>query len=89
MKQIKQVTRGQNESEVLKDVGEITISRTQKYRVLIVRQDGKVVVSAQKWWRANTDEDWAIGKGFILDSKESNMLGTLLLESSSILRNYS
>ena len=43
--------------------GEMEISNTQKIRVLELENNK---VSIQKWWRADSNGDWCIGKGFQL-----------------------
>lgn len=71
---------------ILKEFGEIPISNTQKYRVLLVSDENKdKKISAQKWWRASSNEEWRVGKGFKLSANEALMLGKLLLDSGNSL----
>ena len=69
---------------ILEEIGEIPISNTQKYRVLIVvdADTGEVKVSAQRWWRKNIDSEWVVGKGFKLDQAKSLKMASLLTEGS-------
>lgn len=72
---------------ILTDVGEVVISNTQKYRVLIVLDNDtrKRTVSAQKWWRENKEDEWTAGKGFKLDHAKGTALANLILEACSKL----
>lgn len=72
---------------VLQEIAEIPLSSTQKYRVLIVLDEvtNKPRVSAQRWWRRSTEDEWVAGKGFKLDEKHSFELGSLLIQGSKVL----
>lgn len=69
---------------ILMEIGEIPISNTQKYRVLVVvdADTGETKVSAQRWWRKNTGSEWVVGKGFKLDKAKSLKMASLLTEGS-------
>jgi hypothetical protein len=81
---------GKFRDTILSDLGDVPISATQKYRVLIIRDSvtGEVVTSAQRWWRESREHEWVVGKGFKLDKQQSRELAFLLLEASSKLDNY-
>jgi len=72
---------------ILSEIGEVVISNTQKYRVLIVLDNitSKRVISAQKWWRESTDVDWIAGKGFKLNKKKGADLASLILQACNEL----
>lgn len=73
---------------IVKEFGEIPISNTQKYRVLLVMdENSNKKISAQKWWRPSSDEDWRVGKGFKLTAKEALLLSKLLEDSGNSLLN--
>ena len=74
-------------NSTIKEIGEVSISDTQKLRVLLViDRDLEVVVSAQKWWRSNTKSPWQVGKGFKLSSIESLQLGALMSQGGTELQ---
>ena len=73
--------------EILEVVGEIPLSNTQMLRVLKVKDEhGTVSISAQKWWRHNDKEDWAVGKGFNLEPTHAVNLGVMLTKGGLELR---
>ena len=74
---------------VVSEIGEISISNTQKYRVLVIRdsETKDTYISAQKWWRRGEDSLWLAGKGFRLSSVEAKKLGDLLIQGSGEIEN--
>ncbi|MMZ43640.1 hypothetical protein D1872_52050 [compost metagenome] len=78
-----QEVQGKNEFRdvIVKDVGEIPISDTQKYRVLVVLDENtkQLRVSAQRWWRKSKLTEWVAGKGFKLDSETAKQFANLIL----------
>ncbi len=74
---------------IISEIGEISISNTQKYRVLVVRDNETrdTCISAQKWWRKGDDTPWLAGKGFKLSASEAEELGELLVKGSLEVRN--
>lgn len=79
----KQEVRNNFRDVIITDLGEEIISNTQKYRVLLVRDDdtGKARISIQKWWRESADKEWVAGKGFKLNGRQSLNLGKMLQEA--------
>ena len=74
------------DAEILKDVGDVEISNTQKLRVLVVRDETKKIrIAAQKWWRKDIESDWRSGKGFFLTGRQASELGHLLVETGRAL----
>lgn len=80
-----------NNIEILKCMGELPISNTQKISVLIVRGlDGKPELSVQKWWRTDSKQDWIIGKGFRFgdsDIDEIFKLGNMIIAGGKEIGN--
>lgn len=71
-------------ASIIEEIGTISISNTQQYRILLVKdEDMGTRISAQKWWRKGEDEDWNVGKGFFLSGREAVKMGKMLQEAGS------
>ena len=80
-----EITQQFNE-KVIKRIGEIPLSNTQEIRVALISDEVEsVLVSVQKWWRANDKDDWRIGKGFALTPKDAEVLKRLISQSKLAL----
>lgn len=76
-------SQNQFRDTILKEVGEIPLSDTQKYRVLLVLDEDtkQPRISAQRWWRKSKLDEWVAGKGFKFVSKEEATKFAMLILS--------
>ena len=71
--------------KIIKEIGSIKESKTQSVRVILAEEDGKKLVSIQKWWRKNDTDDWIEGKGFQLNKEDSEVIRDLLSEALEVI----
>jgi len=78
---LKTESRNEFRDRIVEEVGEIPLTDTQKYRVLIVldADTNQPRLSAQRWWRKSSKDEWIAGKGFKLDKNLSERFAKLML----------
>lgn len=79
-----------HEMDILREIEIVPVSNTQEIRVLLVRDKSLgVKISLQKWWRPDVDSDWRIGKGFLMDGRQSLKIGRALTSVGGEIVNIS
>lgn len=67
-------------------IGSSEISDTQQLRVSLVEGNkGDVRIAVQKWWRGSNKDEWKVGKGLHMTSKEVAFLKRSLDEALSVV----